>query len=210
MDTDALIEALAAKVRPIPPGAVHRRLAAGLFLGSVGALLLQWALLGATPRLPGSATLPAFLITASYTLLLGALGLVLAVDLARPESRGLRWPSLATLMLLVFVFPILVELAEVPQGGADTPSGADLIGVPILLLLAVPLFAGFVFALRSLAPTRLRAAGAAAALASTGVAATICVFSEPTWPISSLPSYAAAIAIACATGALAGPRLLRW
>jgi hypothetical protein len=77
--------------------------------------------------------------------------------------------------------------------------------------LALPVFVGLMWAMSRLAPTRLRAAGAAVGLVSGGTGATIyalhCSESSPGFV---LLWYSLGLAAATLLGAVAGPRLLRW
>jgi hypothetical protein len=83
--------------------------------------------------------------------------------------------------------------------------------VPLIAGLSVPLFGGLIWALRQMAPTRLRAASAAAGLAASGFAATLyCLYCQQVSPTYILTRYTLAIALFSAAGALIGPRLLRW
>jgi hypothetical protein len=80
-----------------------------------------------------------------------------------------------------------------------------------VLRLAIPIFIGLLWAYRRLAPTRLRAAGAAAGLAAGASAATLyCLHCPETSALFVLTWYSLGIAMMTAIGALLGPRLLRW
>jgi hypothetical protein len=83
---------------------------------------------------------------------------------------------------------------------------------PLLLLtLAVPLFVGLLRSFRRLAPTRLRAAGAAAGLAAGAWAATIyCLHCPEVSALFVLMWYSLGILLAAGAGALVGPRFMRW
>jgi hypothetical protein len=81
----------------------------------------------------------------------------------------------------------------------------------IVLVLAVPIFAGLLWSFRRLAPTRLHAAGAAAGLAAGAWAATIyCLHCAEASAIFVLTWYSLGILLATGIGALLGPRVLRW
>ena len=80
-----------------------------------------------------------------------------------------------------------------------------------MLGLAAPLFLGLLWSFRRLAPTRLRAAGAAAGLSAGACAAAVyCLHCPEASAIFVLTWYSLGIALAGALGALLGPRLLRW
>jgi hypothetical protein len=76
---------------------------------------------------------------------------------------------------------------------------------------AMPIFIGLLWSFRRLAPTRLRAAGAAAGLAAGAFAATVyCLHCPEVSAIFVLTWYTLGILLAASFGALVGPRLLRW
>ncbi len=212
MDTDALIEALARDAAPVPPRAFERRLGAGLAIGASVALFLLVAALGIRPDLSAAAGTAGFLGKAAYTSSLALLGLLLAARLARPETQRLRraWLVAAPVGLVAFFAAAELLLA------ASSARSALLLDplwtcVPLILGLAVPLFLGTIWAMRNMAPTRLRAAGAAAGLVASGAAATLyCLYCQQVSPTYVLTRYTLAIALFSAAGALIGPRLLRW
>ena len=91
MTIDALIEALSADVRPVPPGAAQRRLTLAVGAGALAALVLMLGFLGVRPDLAEAASGGPFWAKAGYTLFLGTVGLFLAGQLARPESMAPGW-----------------------------------------------------------------------------------------------------------------------
>jgi len=81
----------------------------------------------------------------------------------------------------------------------------------LVLMLAGPIFIGLLWSFRKLAPTRLRAAGAAAGFAAGAWAATLyCLHCPEVSAIFVLTWYTLGIALAAGAGALIGPRFLRW
>lgn len=81
----------------------------------------------------------------------------------------------------------------------------------LVLALAAPRFIGLLRAFRSLAPTRLRAAGAMAGLAAGAWAATLyCLHCPEASAIFVLSWFSLGIALATALGAVLGPWVLRW
>jgi len=83
--------------------------------------------------------------------------------------------------------------------------------VALIAMLSLPILAALFAALRSLAPTRLRAAGAAAGALAGGIAAAAyalhCI--EMTLPFVAV-WYVLGMAVPAALGALLAPRWLRW
>jgi hypothetical protein len=81
----------------------------------------------------------------------------------------------------------------------------------IVLALALPIFAGLLWSFRRFAPTRLRAAGAAAGLtAGAWGAAIYCLHCPEVTAIFVLTWYSLGVLLAAGLGAVLGPRLLRW
>jgi hypothetical protein len=212
MNTDALIEALARDAAPLPRNMLERRFGAGLAAGVPVALLAVVVVLGMRPDLTAAAGAAMFWGKAGYTLALGLTGLMLAAQLARPDSLRLRRSWLIAIPLGLLFLASAAELASAAPGTrANRVTDPAWTCVPLILMLAIPIFGGLVWALRRMAPTRLRAAGAAAGLAAGGFAATLyCLYCQQMSPAYVLTRYTAAIALASAAGALLGPRLLRW
>ena len=107
----------------------------------------------------------------------------------------------------------IVELARTPRGEwlAMWLGKTWMVCPWLVLALSAPIFVGLLWSFRKLAPTRLRAAGAAAGLSAGAFAATIyCLHCPEVSAIFVLTWYSLGIVLAAAIGALVGPRLLRW
>jgi hypothetical protein len=82
---------------------------------------------------------------------------------------------------------------------------------PLILLLAVPIYAFLIAAIRKLAPTRPALTGAAAGFAAGALGATLYGLHCPEQAAAFVATwYTLGIGAATALGALAGRRLLRW
>ncbi|MDR6380771.1 DUF1109 domain-containing protein [Paraburkholderia caribensis] len=80
-----------------------------------------------------------------------------------------------------------------------------------ITLLSIPAFIAITRTLRSLAPTRLRIAGAAAGLLSGALGATVyCAHCPEMSPVFWATWYVPGMCVPAVAGALLGPRLLRW
>jgi hypothetical protein len=213
MKTDDLIARLAADVPIVRRHALGRRVLLGIAGGGVVALLLLLVTLGIRPDLGKAMHGFAFWMKWTYTASLGIGAIVAVLRLARPDTTPPRW-------LWLLAVPVLL-LAGIGVGElADTPSrdwlamwlGHSWMMCPWLVLtLAMPIFIGLLWSFRRLAPTRLRAAGAAAGLAAGACAATIyCLHCPEVSAIFVLTWYSLGIGLAAAVGALIGPRFLRW
>jgi hypothetical protein len=212
MDTEALIEQLARGTRAVPRNAVQRRLALGVGAGALASALLLLGGLGLRPDLQAAIAGTEIWAKAAYTSGLGLAGLILTVQLARPDSERLRFPWLLAIPVMLAAMLSATELAGAdPLGRADLLLAPKWTCVPLILMLSAPIFAGLATALRRLAPTRLGAAGGAAGLAAGGLAASIyCLYCQQVSPTYVLTRYTLAVALAAAAGAALGPRLLRW
>ena len=141
-----------------------------------------------------------------YTLAIAALGLRVAERSGRPDATPFR-PSLFLALPVLAIFAIAAVQLLPP--GADTHtlimgSSARVCAV-LIFFLSIPLLGGIFWALRSLAPTRLMQAGAAAGLLSGSTAATIYALHcpETAAPFVAL-WYSAGILLSTLVGALFG------
>lgn len=213
MDTDALILALARDATRVPRRAVANGLAMGLTVGAAAAIVLAVGGLGVRPDLASAVATASFWAKAGFTVSTAGIGLVLTAQLSRPDSRRLRGWWLVAIPIIWFIGLAGDELWLAISSGAR----AGLLFGPRwlcplhILMLSVPVFLGLSSAMQRMAPTRLRAAGAAAGLAAGGLAATVyALVCEEASPAYILSRYTLAVALAAAAGALLGPRLLRW
>jgi hypothetical protein len=212
MQTDDLIARLSENLAPTPKGQVGRLLLLGLVGGVAASTLLMWASLGLRPDLSVAMTGSAFWMKFSYVLAIGALGLWMVERQARAGAEA-RLPFM--LLAVPVVALVLAAAAELSAPRAD--SAALIMGSSasvcafLILMLALPIFAGLFLALRRLAPTRLTMAGAAAGLAAGGWSASIYSFhcTESTAPFIVI-WYSLGMVLAAALGALLGRWVLRW
>ena len=213
MNTDALIESLSTDLRPVPRQAMRRRLILGILAGGAVTFLLVVIGLGIRPDLTLAMHGFSFWMKWTYTASLGLCSIVLVTRLARPEVTSLRG-----LWLLAIPFGLLAaagafEMAHVaPADWLAMWLGRTWKLCPwLVLMLSGPIFIGLLWSFRKLAPTRLRAAGAAAGFAAGAWAATLyCLHCPEVSAIFVLTWYSLGIGLAAAAGALIGPRFLRW
>lgn len=212
--TDALIDSLTEQVAPVAPGAVGGRVFAALLIGGVATAVAVAAGLGLRPDLSHALYGSMIWIKWAYTLSIGLLAASGLAVVARPERRALGWLWLGLLLPVALLAALaLGQLTATPRYG--WPSlwfGHSWQRCSLsVVLLALPIFAALLRALHSLAPTRLRLAGAMAGLAAGGIAATLYGFHCPeTAAPFVLTWYSLGIAVAMALGAAVGPRALRW
>lgn len=211
--TDALIESLTDEVPSVRRSMVPGRIALALLGGGVVTLMLVLAVLGLRADLMPAMRGPAIWIKWGYTLGLAVVAIGGTQRLARPERRDARLLWFAAVPVAVLALLALRELAVTPaRDWASMWLGHSWQQCPLrVLALSLPIFAAFVWALRRLAPTRLRLAGAAAGFAAGASAATLYGFAcNEASALFLVTWYSLGIAGAAAVGALLGPRALRW
>ena len=211
--SDELIDHLCADLRPVRRSAIARRLAAGVGVGGLVSALLMLFVLGPRPDMGHASATEIFWIKGAYTLALACIGIWAAERLARPAAEArqrLAWfvAPLAAVTLLA-----LAQLAAAPpQIRGPMVFGSSANECPwFIMLLSIPPFAGLVWAMRGLAPTRLGLAGAVCGLAAGGAGSFVLTFhcTESTAPFLAI-WYTLGVLAAGLAGLLLGPRVLRW
>lgn len=213
MKTDDLITLLAAGEGPVDRHALARRLALALLVGVLAAVLLTVSLYGVRSDLAEVARTPLFWAKLALPGSLALLGLWLTLRLARPGVRGgAAWGLLGLPLLLVWLG------AAISLAGAPVEARADLIFGRTwrtcalnIALLCVPVFVTVFWALRGLAPTRLRQAGSAGGLLAGSTATLAYCLHCPEMQVPFWGTwYVLGMLLPTAFGAVLGPRLLRW
>ena len=213
MNTEQLIDRLAQDVAPVPRHPVGQRLAIGLVCGAVLSLAIILGLIGTRPDLGLAMHSLSFWMKWAYTLSLSAIAIHATARLSHPDPGSLRTLWLIAIPVALLAAAGILELVRTPPGDwLAMWLGRSWKQCPWLVLgLAMPIFAGLLWSFRRLAPTRLRAAGAAAGLAAGAFAATVyCLHCPEVSAIFVLTWYSLGILLAASLGALLGPRLLRW
>jgi hypothetical protein len=212
MRTTDLIELLARDVKAIPPAVAGRRLLAALVAGGVVTLAIVVLVLRCQPLL-AAAHQPWFWMKAAYTGLLALAGAVIVRRLSLPGT-GVGAGALAAGVLILAMLALGTGeiLAAAPAGRLALWLGHTWkVCSPLILLLALPIYACLVAAIRALAPTRPVLTGAAAGLTAGALAATLYGLHCPEQSAAFVASwYTLGIAAAAAFGAVTGGRLLRW
>ena len=212
MRTTDLIELLARDARATPPGVVNRRLLAALVAG--GAVTFAIVALGLRCQpLLAAAQQPWFWMKAAYTGLLTIAGSVIVRRLSVPGAKIGATPLAAALIVLAMVVLGAAQiLAATPADRLALWLGHTWkVCSPLILLLAIPIYACLIAAIRRLAPTRPALAGCAAGFAAGALAATLYGLHCPEQAAAFVATwYTLGIAAATALGAIAGRRLLRW
>ena len=212
MRTDDLIAILSDDLAPAQRGIVMRWLLLGLAAGTVVSIVLMLTILKPRADLHQAMATPAFWMKIVYTAVLALLGLVVLQRQARAGAD-----SRHALYALGVPVVALIVLAAVQMSAPEADNAALIMGHTwmvcpwLIVALALPLFAALFLALRSLAPTRLAFAGAAAGLVAGSAAATVYGFHchEQAAPFI-LIWYTLGIAVCAAIGAVFGRWMLRW
>ena len=214
MKTDDLIDLLAKDAGPPPGGGVPRRLAVASGLAAVGALILLLAWLGLRPDLHLAMRTGPFWMKAGYTLWVAAAGFAMTAAAARPGGAPggpARMALMAAVAVIVGLAVIDVILTPAADRHAAWMGHSALVCPWRILAISAPAFAAIVWGLRSLAPTRLALAGAAAGVLAGGIGATIYgLYCQETTAMFVATWYTLGLAGCAGIGALLGPRLLRW
>lgn len=213
MKTDDFISMLASGVTPVDRHALAKRFVVAVLVGLVTATLLVMIVLGVRPDLATVAATPIFWAKIAFPLsmMIGALSVVMR--LARPGMT----PGSGKLLIVAAIAAVWAGALYVLVAVAPDTRVAVILGKTWrvcalnITLLSIPGFIAVFWALRGLAPTRLKLAGACGGLLA-GAMATLayclhCPEMEvPFWGVW----YLLGMLVPTAIGALLGPRWLRW
>ena len=212
MKTSEFIAALSAD--PIPePIRLGRRVAAALVIGLVGSAALYVLLLGPRPDIAAACMTMRFWLKFVDSFAFALPSLLLTLRLARPDAkpRALALWLIAPLVLLAA--GVVVELLVVPQGEwLSRLMGSTAMHCTITIpMLAAPVLAALIVALRAGAPLHPGLTGALAGAAAAGVGALVYASSCPgDSPLFVATWYPLATLICMGVGALGGRRFLVW
>lgn len=213
MRTDDLIAMLARNAPPVERGILRRRYALALGGGLAGAAVLMVAILGIRPDLARAVLLPMFWVKLALPSAFLAIAIVGATRLARPGmALGRVAAAVPIPVAAIWALSAIVLVAAEPERRVTMLLGDSWSVCPLnITMLSVPVFAGVFWAMRGLAPTRLALAGAySGLLAGSAGALVYCLHCPEMAPPFIGTWYLVGIAIPALTGALVGPRLLRW
>ena len=212
MKTSDFIAALSAD--PIPePIRLGRRVAVALVVGLAASVALYWLLLGPRPDVAAAADTMRFWLKFVDSFAFALPTLLLTLRLAHPDARP---RALALWLLAPFILlaaGVVVELLVVPQSEwMSRLMGATAIHCMITIpMLAAPVLAALIVALRPGAPLYPGWTGALAGAAAAGVGALVYASSCPgNSPLFVATWYPLATLICMGLGALAGRRFLAW
>jgi hypothetical protein len=213
MKTEDLITLLATGAAPVDRHVVARRFCWALLAGGAGSTLLMSLVFGVRPDLATVAATPIFWLKVALPFFIALGALVATARLARPAGTvGIAWAATAWPVAAVWIGALAALWLAAPDARLPLVMGQTWRVCPLnIALLSVPSFIAVIWALRGLAPTRLRAAGfAGGLLASATATLAYCLhcpeMGVPFWAVW----YLLGMAIPAAIGAWLGPQLLRW
>lgn len=198
---------------PVPPSFVTRRLVLGTASGAFVSVVWVLTVLRLRPDVMGAMATTMFWAKLVYPLSLALIAGVAAERLARPAAGArdrLVW--LAAPVAAVALLATVQFVTAAPGSHHAIVMGGSARICPFLVLaFSIPPLIGLVWAMRGLAPTRLRETGAVIGLAAGGIGAFAYAWhcTESGAPFLAL-WYTAGILAASLLGWLLGPLLLRW
>ncbi|BAN27898.1 DUF1109 domain-containing protein [Caballeronia insecticola] len=213
MKTDDLIGLLSTQVTRIDRGTVARRFATALPLGALGSVILMAIVFGVRPDLASIARTPMFWAKVAYPFVVAVGALIAVSRLGRPGARaGYAWALVGLPFVAVWLAGWLVVQSAAPGERLPIVLGQSWRTCPFnILLLSVPTLPAVFWAMKSLAPTRLRLAGAVAGLLASAIATVAyCLHCPEMSPAFWSVWYAIGMMLPVCIGAWFGPRFLRW
>ncbi len=213
MRTGDLVSMLATRVTPIDPHTVGKRFGLAVLIGMLGATSLLVAVFGVRSEMPQMLATPWFWLRLAFPLAVVVGALLLAGRLSRPGSSAVLGWVMLVLPLSAVWLAALGFIWATPRGLrlALVLGSTWRVCTLSIVLLSVPTFIAVVWAMRGLAPTRLRLAGAGAGLLAGAQAALVytlyCLeMAVPFWGVW----YVLGMLVPVAIGSVLGPVLLRW
>ena len=213
MKTDDLINLLATGDARVDRKAVLRRFARALVTGFAGSVVLMSVVFGVRHDLMSVMHTPIFWVKLAFPLCVAAAAALVVSRLGRPGQRGgYAWALVALPFFAVLVLAWLALGDAAPAQRVPLVLGQTWSTCPFnIVLLSVPTFVAVFWAVRGLAPTRLRTAGAAAGLFASALATiAYCLHCPEMSPAFWSVWYVIGMLLPACVGAWLGPRLLRW
>ena len=212
MKTSQFIAALAAD--PFPETIdIRRRFATLLGLGVAGALCLYAAFVGPRPDFAAAAATVRFDLKFLDSLALAVPSLLLLFRLARPEAKAVALARWLFAPLFLLAAAVVVELMVVPSNEWLTRLVGEnwLYCTTMIPMMAAPILAALIVAMRAGAPQRPAWTGALAGAAAAGLASLLYASHCPdNSPLFVATWYPLATIVCASAGALAGRRFLAW
>jgi hypothetical protein len=213
MKTDDLVAMLSAGDVAVPRRSASRRIGLAVLAGLPLSLFILFAEYGMRRDIVQAMFWPMFWVKVTFPLCIAAAGFVAVQRLSRPGVPARHaWMGAALPVAGIWVLAAIAWFAVPAQERMPSLMGQSWrICAVSIGLMALPVFAATMVALRGLAPTRPALAGAAAGALAGGVGAAVYALHcmELTAPFLAV-WYVSGIAVPVLVGAVLGPRLLRW
>ena len=213
MRTDDLIALLATRIEAVDSKRLRRRHGLILAGGCLASLAICATALKINPGLSHFVLDPMFWVREAFCVTLAVTGILAVFRMGRP-GRKIGFLSLGACLPLIvlWILATITLISAPPNQRLTLILGHTARACPFLIaLLATPIFIVILGILRTLAPTYLRGAGAAAGFASGSLGAMAYTLHCPELEAAFISTwYVAGILLSAAMGALIGPRLLRW
>ncbi|OFW99228.1 MAG: hypothetical protein A3E78_13070 [Alphaproteobacteria bacterium RIFCSPHIGHO2_12_FULL_63_12] len=213
MQTDAVIDNLVRRVRPIPRFAVERRIGMMAAIGGAVSMALLARSFGVRPDLATAIDTPSFWMKAAYVGVILLIALTLLADFARPETNPSRRLALLAAPVLALSALAAVELFSTASSGW----GAMIMGMTSgkcslrIVFFAIPSLIALMAAFRRFAPTHLAQTGATIGAAAGAIGALVyLLYCRDVAAGFVLVWYTLGILATASVGALLGPKLLHW
>ncbi|MBK7765335.1 MAG: DUF1109 domain-containing protein [Sulfuritalea sp.] len=213
MKTNDLIVMLATGASVERAGDPWRRLVHFMGFGTLVSTILMAKAIPVNPDLATVIQLASFWQKLGFAAAIAAVALLMVFRLSRPGVRlGNAFPALMAPILAIWILAGIAFATAEPGERAALFFGNTWKVCPFLIaMLATPVFAASFWAMRDLAPTNLRLAGAAAGLFSGAVGAVVYCFHCPELEVPFIAFwYLLGILIPTAAGTVLGENLLRW
>jgi hypothetical protein len=211
--TDDLLDALARDIAPRPARRVGPRLALALGVGAFVSLAGVMVLLGPRSDFPAALGTAMFWTKLFYVLALAAAALGCVERLARPGGEVRRRVGWLAAPVAAMALAALAQWILAPTAMHQTLLMGNSAAVCpwLIITAAAPIFVALAWAMRGLAPTRLRTAGAMAGLAAGAAGAVVyALHCREAGGAFVLVWYSLGVLAPAVFGWLAGPTLLRW
>ncbi|SDY36247.1 DUF1109 domain-containing protein [Variovorax paradoxus] len=213
MKTDDLVAMLASGEVAVPRRRASRRIWLAVLLGLPFSLLILFGEYGMRRDIVQAMFWPMFWVKVLFPLCIAAAGFVAVERLARPGVEPRRtWVGAVLPVLAVWVLAVIAWFTVPAEERMPSLMGQSWRVCALSIgLMALPVFAATMVALKGMAPTRPALAGAAAGALAGGIGAAVYALHcmELTAPFLAV-WYVSGIAVPVLVGAVLGPRLLRW
>ncbi len=213
MNTQEFIAILADSPRPPPRSAVATRLGLGLAVSLTAALLLLFILPGDGTSLVTRLAMPVFWAKLALPFTMTLAAICVTSRLSQPGVRvGRAWAALILPVGVAWLVAFIVLALAAPEARGALILGHTWRACSLkIMLLSMPALGILLWAMRGLAPTRPRLAGAATGLLAGALGTLAYCLRCPEMQVPFWATwYLLGMAAPALAGGLLGPRAMRW